>query len=200
MAAQAYGDYTTLQQPWLLEVQLPLQALPQGSSRNLVTGPNAGPVTGTRYHSVMDGNFEASTNVPCPFSGYKNSFSLSFQDSWEAFPLSIISLPDKTFCLLVVFNTENESWAGYKNKQNTGASSDTKSYQSVDAADELCGVTRNRDLLHLWLRALHQEADLRALTHKVLRSDTSGQKNLKSSSEDRNFKMPETAGQGGAHL
>lgn len=63
-----------------------------------------------------------------------------------------------------------------------------------------CGVTRNRDLLHLWLRAPHQEADLRALTHKVLRSDTSGQKNLKSSSEDRNFKMPGTAGQGGAHL
>lgn len=100
----------------------------------------------------------------------------------------------------MVFNTGNESWAGYKNKQNTGASSDTKSYHSVEATDKLCGVMRNRDLLHLWLRAPHQEADLRALTHKVLRSDTSGQKNLKSSSEDRNFKMPGTAGQGGAHL
>lgn len=135
-----------------------------------------------------------------PFLATKIVFPLSFQDSWEAFLPSIISLPDKTFYLLVVFNTGNESWAGYKNKQNTGASSDTKSYHSVEAAEEFCGVTRNRDLLHLWLRALYQEANLRALTPKVLRSNTRGQKNLKSSSEDRNFKMPETAGQGSAHL
>lgn len=52
--------------------------LAPGSPRNLVIGPYAGPVTGSRYHSMMDRNFEAFTNVPCPFSGYKNSFSPVF--------------------------------------------------------------------------------------------------------------------------
>lgn len=41
-------------------------------------------------------------------------------------------------------------------------------------------------------REIHQAADLRALTPKVLRSDARAQKGLESPSENRNFKMPET--------